>query len=343
MIRRVVIAGFGSIGRRHFRIARELMPDAEIRVLRHARPADEGETAGADGVFYSIEEAAAFAPNLSIVATPAPFHRPIAEAMLQVGSHLLIEKPLADTVEGLEGLIALARERRRVVQTGYNLRYLPSLRRFRDLVREGGVGAILSIRCQVGQYLPDWRPEQDYRRTVSANRNLGGGVLLELSHEIDYLRWVFGEAAWVQAFLGKQSRLDVDVEDTAHLILGFAGDTSQRPVASVSLDFIRRDTVRECVAIGQEGTLRWDGISGAVELKTPGAGEWERLFQHTPERDLSYREQLRDLLLRIDSGAEPQIGLEEGLSTLRVVAAARASAAVGGTRAELHPTTGEPQ
>lgn len=335
MIRRILIAGFGSIGRRHFRIAREAMPEAEIKVLRHKRPTDGSETAVAPGdMLYDPAEAVAFAPQLSVVATPAPFHRGIADTLLRAGSHVLIEKPLADVGEGLDDLVALARDRRLFLQTGYNLRYLPSLRRFRDFVGAGKVGEILSIRCEVGQYLPDWRPEQDYRDTVSANRTLGGGVLLELSHEIDYLRWIFGEINWVQAFLGRQSRLEIDVEDIAHLILGFDG-SGMRPVASVSLDFIRRDTTRCCVVIGDRGSLRWDGVSGSVDFYDTGARKWEQLFAHMPERDFAYREQFKDVLARIEARSAPLTSGEDGHAVVRVLEAVRASAAASGVRREV--------
>ena len=82
--------------------------------------------------------------------------------------------------------------------TAYNLRFLPSLQAYRERIQFGVIGKVLSVRCEIGQYLPSWRPGSDYRQAVSASRALGGGALLELSHEIDYLRWIFGEVAWVQ-------------------------------------------------------------------------------------------------------------------------------------------------
>ena len=107
-----------------------------------------------------------------------------------------------DKLDGVDDLLGTVRARGVICQVGYNLRYLPSLSRFRDLINEGLVGGPLSVRCEIGQYLPNWRPDTDYRTGVTARSDLGGGVLLELSHEIDYLRWIFGEVEWVSSWVG---------------------------------------------------------------------------------------------------------------------------------------------
>ena len=250
MIERVLIVGQGSIGQRHLRILRENLPQADIRVLRH-RPGS-GVSELANGVYHDLADACTFAPQVAIIANPAPFHLQVATALVAVGSHLLIEKPLSHDLAGVEALLHQAHAQGVVLQVGYNLRFLPSLARFRHLVHQGEVGQVLSIRCEIGQYLPTWRPDSDYRQGVSAQGSLGGGVLLELSHELDYLRWIFGEVDWVKAYLGRHSQLEIDVEDVAHLILGFSPNRAAKapgPVAALSLDFLRHDPTRLCTAI----------------------------------------------------------------------------------------------
>jgi predicted dehydrogenase len=213
--------------------------------------------------------------------------------------------------------------------TGYNLRFLPSLQRFRALLNEQTIGRVLSARCEAGQYLPTWRPDADYRQSVSARRELGGGVLLELSHELDYLRWIFGEVDWVQATLTRQSGLDVDVEDSAHLILGFNAEQGPPPIASVYLDFVRRDTTRACTAIGEAGSLRWDGVSGVVEQFEPDTGGWSERFRHSSLRDETYLAEWRHWLGCVDRRETPLVSGEDGLAALRIVGAAREAAASG--------------
>lgn len=326
MIERIAIIGHGSIGKRHLRIAREFMPNADIRVLRHQPWTKIPEFA--DGCLKSLEEACIFNPQVAIIANPAPFHLENATALASVGCHLLVEKPIAHELKGVEGLLELVNSRKLVFQVGYNLRFLSSLKYFRDRIRSGVMGNILSARSEVGQYLPSWRPTSDYRKGVSARSELGGGVLLELSHELDYLRWIFGEVAWVTAWFGRQSALEIDVEDTAHLNLGFSPKVkASAPVVALSLDFIRHDTTRICTAIGELGSLRWNGFKGLVEEHMPGSSEWKKVYEHAHQPDDSYREQWQHFLSCVQSKQNVCVTGQDGLETLRIIEAAKKSAA----------------
>ncbi len=334
MISRILIVGLGSIGTRHLGLARELKPDADIRVLRHQACAQTPEYA--DGCFSILEDAIEFAPQLSVIANPAPFHMPVAIALANAGSHLLIEKPLAASLDDVPSLLEIVRLKNSVLLMGYNLRFLPSLQHFRRLLHDGIVGRVLSVRCEVGQYLPTWRPDFDYREGVSACRNLGGGALLELSHELDYLRWILGEVVWVKASLSKQSVLDIDVEDTVHLILGFGPTHApNRLVGMVTLDFIRHDTTRLCTVIGESGSLRWNGLTGVVEHFQEGSRAWSEVFRYAHQRDDSYREEWRHCLDCVESGHSPLISGQDGIAVLEIIEAARRSAQALGRQVDL--------
>ena len=190
----------------------------------------------------------------------------------------------------------------------------------------GVVGRVVSIRCEVGQYLPSWRPEKDYRSTVSASRSLGGGALLELSHELDYLRWLFGECAWVKAYMGTQSRLEIDVEDTVHVLLGLAQDNFEKQViVSLNMDFIRHDTTRVCTVIGECGSLRWDAIANQVDICRPGES-WAVIESHNTQRDDSYIAEWQSWLNSIETRTSPVITIEDGVRVLKIIEAIRSSA-----------------
>lgn len=331
MIDRLLIVGHGSIGKRHLRIARETLPNADIRILRHQSCAETPEFA--DGCFSNMDLACAFAPQAAIIANPAPFHLGTALAMAAIGCHLLVEKPLSHKASIVEPLLEKTRERKLILQVGYNLRFLPSLKQFRERIHTGAIGRVLSVRCEIGQYLPSWRPEADYRQGVSARQELGGGVLLELSHELDYLRWIFGEVDWVNAWLGRQSALEIDVEDMAHLTLGFAHNAAGvAPVAALSLDFIRHDTTRLCTAIGETGSLLWNGLTGKVDERLAGVKEWRKVFHHAHQLDDSYRDQFLHFLSCIQNGEAPQVTGIDGLAVLNIIESAKKSAFTQGVR-----------
>jgi len=324
MIQRVLIFGHGSIGKRHLRLARGLLPSADIRILSRAMCDPIPEYA--DGWMSSMEEALEFKPQLAVIANPSTFHLNTAQPLAEASVHLLVEKPLADSIEGVSKLLSACAARGSVLMVGYNLRFLPCLQKFRELIRAGFIGRVISVRCEIGQYLPSWRPSGDYRQTVSAVRALGGGALLELSHEIDYMRWIFGEVEWVKATLSKQSSLEIDVEDTAHLIIGFSPEGNGRQiVANLTLDFVRQDTTRQCIAIGENGSLRWNALSGDVQYFTSGGASWETVFQKTSQRDGSYVEEWRHLLDCISEGKFPLVSGQDGLEVLKIIDAARRS------------------
>jgi predicted dehydrogenase len=328
MINRVLIVGLGSIGKRHLRLARELLPTADIRILRHQPSNEIAEFA--NGCFFTIDDALTFLPQIAVIASPAPFHLATAQALAQNGVHLLIEKPLSTSVEGVMQLLKTSKEQHTVLLTGYNMRFLPSLQRFRELLEVKVIGKVLSVRCDVGQYLPSWRPESDYRQGVTAKRALGGGALLELSHEIDYLIWIFGEVEWVLSSLSRQSGLEIDVEDSAHLILGFDSQAEgPQIIGTINLDLIRHDSTRACVAIGEKGSLRWDGMTGQVMVYRSGDKEWCELFRYQHDRDDTYRTEWRHFLSCVTQSTSPLISGEDGLSVIQIIEAARRSASSG--------------
>jgi predicted dehydrogenase len=330
LIDRLLIVGHGSIGKRHLRIARELLPNADIRVLRHQKC--EAIPPHANGCMSSLRDALIFAPQAAVIATPSTFHTQMAQPLADAGVHLLVEKPLAACLDGVRRLVSSCEAHGNVLMTAYNLRFFPSLQVYREKVRSGFIGKVFSVRCEIGQYLPSWRPDSDYRGGVSASRALGGGALLELSHEIDYLRWIFGEVAWVKASLSRQSNLDIDVDDTAHLILGFVPDMKGRNlIANLNMDLVRHDATRQCVAIGEHGSLRWNGLTGIVEIFPAGGTAWDRVFEHKTLRDESYIAEWRHFLACIQDDVLPLISGRDGLATLNIIEAARRSAAFNHT------------
>ena len=304
------------------------MPNADIRVLRHQESASIPEYA--NGCFSDIDQAIAFTPHIAVIASPATFHLGAAQLLARAGVHLLVEKPLSASLDGIPQFLETCREQKTVLLIGYNLRFLPSLQRFRDLLNENVIGRVISVRCEIGQYLPSWRPDADYRQGVSARREHGGGALLELSHEIDYLRWIFGDIDMVKATLSRQSSLEINVEDMAHLILSFTPtEAGSQLIGTLNMDFVRHDTTRLCTAIGENGSLRWNGLTGVVEQLDAGEEEWRERYQHQRQPDDSYLAEWQHFLSCVNEQSTPLISGEDGLKVLQIVEAARRASESG--------------
>ena len=316
-LKNILIVGLGSIGLRHLRIARELFPESRIAILRHKENNEIPE--GADEVFFNLSHAIKFQPEIAIICSPASTHVEISRFLVKQGVHILIEKPISNEQKGLKELNYEAVKNNCVLTIGYNLRFLPSLNKFKKLIDENLIGDIYSIRSEVGQYLPNWR-DTDYRKTVSAQKSLGGGVLLELSHELDYLRWIFGDVESVQAQLSKQSKLEIDVEDTAHIILKFKQkENNTNLVASLSLDFIRHDKVRSCHVMGEKASLKWNGLTGDIDLFKSNNSEWENIHSYEIDQDESYKGEWLHFIECINKRKSPDILFQDGIKVLDII------------------------
>ena len=290
VLERVLVVGHGTMGKRYCRLLKNILPDVRLGVVT-----SQGSSEYADQVFWDLGEAINFKPQAAIIANPSSMHIHAAISLAEIGCHLLIEKPLSNSIDGIDDLIQLRDKCGLVISVGYNLRYSRSLIEFKKLIDKKIVGRIMSVRADVGRNLADWRPKLDYRKTVSSQKILGGGVVAELSHEIDYLEWIFGRMLWVQSTIGKFSELEIDVEDSAfiHMQVGQGNAGFAVPI-SLNMDFIRKDKVRNCIVIGEYSSLKWDGVSSKISLFNVHNDSWEDIFIDPSQVDDSYISEIND-------------------------------------------------
>ena len=325
MIERFLIVGFGSIGKRHARIVRKIFPNSKIILLRHKK-CDELSQKNIDYCVTKLNDAIKLRPQVAIIANPATYHVNIALPLAKLGVHLLIEKPISNSTKGVIKLIDICKLNKTILMVGYNLRYLTTLRMFQEILKKNLIGKIISVRSEVGSYLPLWRAGSDYKKSVSAKKEFGGGVLLELSHDINYLIWIFGKVKWVSSIVTKQSNLKINTEDTAFVVLGFSSKgTKKDTMVSLNMDFTRHDSTRYCKVIGEFGTLYWNAIDGSIKVFYEGTTRWETLFKKKIKRDDTYVDQLKHFIDCIENKKDPISNGEDGLETIKVIEAIKKS------------------
>lgn len=260
---RILCISLGSIGKRHLRNVRSLLPSARIAVWRQHTHSDVVPE-GADEVATDLKTALAFAPDAVLVSSPASEHIANARPFAQLSIPLFLEKPLAASSEELGDFSALSSASSGFMMVGYVLRFLPALHAIKKHIQDDTLGQIHTARIEVGQYLPDWRPGGDYRDNVSSQRKLGGGALLELSHEIDYATWLFGWPKSVMCSAAHLSAMQIDVEDSAHLLMEYPDKR-----VSLQLDFLQRVATMSVQIVGSKGTLMADLIKEELQLIDP--------------------------------------------------------------------------
>lgn len=315
---RIVIVGLGSIGRRHLANIRRLEPNARMIAWRRfpaAVPSD-----GLERTVCTLRDVLDFKPDLALICGPATTHVRVARQLARRGVHLFIEKPVSSDLCGVDDLIKECRRRSLTLMVGYNLRFHAPLIAMKRAVSAGRIGRILSMRAEVGQYLPDWRPGQDYRDGVSGSRRLGGGVLLELSHELDLARWLVGDVSAVHARIDRLGDLDISAEDNAEILLRFRNGA----VGSVHLDMNQRAAVRTFHIAGTQGTVAWDGENDRVRIYTARAGRWSNLHPaRRVDRNAMYIAEARHLLSCVRSGRPARVDGTDGRRVLEIVMGAR--------------------
>jgi predicted dehydrogenase len=333
-----LIAGLGSIGRRHMRnlIALGEKDIVLLRTRKTTLPEDElvpfpQET--------DLQEALKkHKPDAVVVANPTSLHLDVAIPAAEAGCTILLEKPISHSMAGVDELqVAVQRSGAKVV-VAFQFRYHPGLMRAKQLITDGEIGRIVSAHVHFGEYLPGWHPWEDYRQGYAARADLGGGVVLTQCHALDYLPWLVGknvETAW--GFTGKVSDLEVDVEDTAKIGLRFEGGA----LGSLHLDYNRQPPVHTFDIVGTKGSIKWDLVDGVAHiyraaLPAPdgkggvGQGTWEEYsIPVNWERNIMFIEQMKHFITVVHGKAESSCTLEDGIMVQKLVQAVHESEASG--------------
>jgi predicted dehydrogenase len=317
---RVLVVGCGSIGQRHIANMRQLGIEKIYAVDPRSKRRDEATSTFSIQVFESLESAWICDPEVVLITVPTSLHIPVALEAAARRCHLFIEKPLSHSHEGVACLERMIRQNELVTLVGCNLRFHPGLKLVKRLVSQGAIGKPIAVRAEVGQYLPDWHPGEDYRRGYSAQRELGGGVILDAIHEIDCVRWLLGEVSVAVCMAGKLSRLEIDTEDIAAILLRFESGA----LGEIHLDYIQRAYSRTCQVIGEEGTLQWDYSAGIVRWFSAQTKQWSTYAN--PEGwqpNEMYLDQMKHFLRCLCGDEEPVLSVSEGARVLEIALAAK--------------------
>jgi len=330
---KILIAGLGSIGRRHFRNLIALGEKDLVLYRTNQATLPDDELAG-----YPVETDLAEAlekhkPQAVIVSNPTALHMDVSIAAAETGCAILVEKPIAENLERVDTLRKAVEKSGSKVLVGFQFRYHPSLNKARELIADGAIGRVLTAHAHWGEYLPNWHPWEDYRLGYAARSELGGGVILTLTHPLDYMRYLLGEVQALWSFNGHISPLELDVEDVAEIGLQFASGA----MGGVHVNYIQRPPAHRLEIAGTSGTIRWDAADGVLHcLRMPDAfGTWSPqpgagIEQRYPlpagfERNQLFTAQTRHFLQVVSGETEPVCSLEDGVRALEIAQAAHQS------------------
>jgi len=240
-----LVVGYGSIGRRHEEVLRKMGAETAV-ISRHAKDIC--------GPCYSTlqDGMSRFNPRYVVVANRTSEHLETLNELERLGFNgtCLVEKPLADVVPSIFSHSF-------TIGVGYVLRFHPLIQKAKELLAGK---RLLSVDAYAGQYLPDWRPGTDYRQCYSAIREQGGGVLRDLSHELDYIALLAGVWRRVSALGGHLSELEIDTEDVCGLLM----EMQHCPAVLCQINYLDRNIRRDCTIQYEGGTLHFDLIANRL-------------------------------------------------------------------------------
>ncbi len=331
-----LVVGCGSIGKRHIK---NLLKEKEVskifvysrrpdclkdfflpthgdKWICYSRESGNPLTHSVEGRVELINDYSGITADFAVICNETSSHISTALKLAKKGMHLFIEKPLSHELKGVSALKKIINQRKLKVFVGYNLRFLKAVEYAKDILASGVLGDLCSARIEVGQYLPDWRAGRDYRETYSASREKGGGVALDLSHELDYMCYFFGTPVKWEAMKANSGALKIDSEDIFEGVYGFSNGL----ICSVHMDYLRRAKRRMLSLIAGKGELTLDFIAKEIKADFIG-GKKSRVIRSKEffDIDKTYRDEIKDFINSIKKNQPCSVGLEDGERVLKLI------------------------
>jgi len=320
---KLAVIGLGSIGRRH--LGNFHTVGVDTLTAYDALAAQRG-AAAAQFPYATLTptlEAALDGAHGVIVCTPPDAHLSLARMAVERGQHLMIEKPLTQTVDGVEAVLRAADARGLRVLTAYNWRYWPPMLLVEQLLKEGRIGAVRAGRTEYAYHLPFHRyPGRDYRQFYMSQAKQGGGCVLDESHAIDYMRWLLGEIVEVSAVVDHVSSLEMDTDDIADLTVRFASGC----VGNIHMNLFAWNMHSHFELMGEDGVIQWRRFDNEIRLFDPKANRWE-IYPFTCQLNDMYVEEARHFVACVRGEAVPRCDGWDGFKTMKVIDGARRASA----------------
>lgn len=314
--RRVLVTGAGSIAKRHATNLRTQLPQADIVVVTRDPIRRLADWPIKVRTVSSFEEGLAATPDAVMICSVSSSHAHELSHTLRLNLPVFAEKPLLTSRVDFDRLALLVRDAHPASVIGCNLRFLPSLQQLKQALSAGMIGTLVRAQIEAGQWLPDWRPGRHLGATYSADQQKGGGVVLDLVHEIDAAIWLLGDLSLVSAVGGHLSSLPINACDT---FVGLLRAKNGSPV-TISLDYVSRKPVRRYVLTGERGTLIWDMQAATLTLLQ---AKEEKVLTSSPNDFLmaaTYMTELAEWLTAIEMNIRPRTcDLLSSLPTARLM------------------------
>lgn len=310
-----LVCGLGSIGERHIN---NLLTLGYEDIIVHRKRNLPLRTLNREFVsFSSLQEALRTKPDVAFICNPTHLHLSTAHSCIKAGCHVFVEKPLSNSSEGLASLKLLVEQKSCQLMVGYMMRFHPCLKMIKEWIDEGAIGKIIYFRSQWGEYLPDWHPWEDYRKSYAALKTMGGGPGLTLSHELDTILWLAGDYTEAVALKNYASTLDLETEHGIDLLIRFKTGAT----GSVHMDYFQSPPARTLEVVGTEGRLHFNYFNSTVFRYKLQCEDIEEIYDvsSTFDRNDLFINEIKHFLNTIATGSQVKPGIEEGIKVIHLL------------------------
>jgi len=329
-----LIIGCGSIGQRHLHNLKKIGLNNISIYDMDKKKVDKISLKYKTKKFFDLDDALSSTPDFSFICTFPSSHIPIAKKCVKANSHIFIEKPISSELNQVEGLLNKAKSQKLQVAVGYNMRFDKGLSLVKKKLQRLEISTPLSIFVQWGHNIKFWRPGLEYKNHYVLKK--GGGIILDDSHEYDYLRWLLNdEVKSVFCQTSKSKSIKTKTESNASIILKFKSGI----VANLMIDYVRPTYERECHIIGEKGDIKWKvmpltkGAWKKFDVKNRTIVTTNYLNGRTPQQNNFtvkdnevYMDEVKSFLKSIEKNERPFVDGWDGLRTLKIGVAALKSA-----------------
>lgn len=327
MVNNFVVTGGGSIGKRHLRNLISLNIDKKSIYVLEPREdrVNEIKSLGISNCLSKINEFDDIPVKAAIICSPTSYHIDQAIYFAKKQADLMIEKPLSRDLNNIEELKDIVKQNNLTTFIAYIFRFAPSIKFIKDILKKNIIGDVFFVRGEFSEYLPDWHPYEKYNSFYMAQKELGGGSILDQSHIMDLVHYLFGNFKSVMAFNNKISELEIEADDIAEMIV----ELDNGILASIHTDIFGRKHNKSLEIKGSKGNIHWDFYKNAVSIYD---AETKTLkIEENFDKDFNkvYIEELKYFIdcSKNDRQAEPN--LDVGIDTMKLILSSEESQRTG--------------
>ncbi len=277
---KILIVGFGSIGRRHYKNLLNFNKNFFFYILTRQKIKKNKKNTKFISNIKEIEQNVDYV----FICTGANEHLKYIYLFISKTQKIFVEKPLSQNSKGIKKLYKLCKKYEIKIFVGYNLVFLDSLIMLKKIIKKE---KILKVSIKTNYDLRLWRKNINYKNSVSASKDKGGGVLLELSHDIHYLLWLLGKPKWVSCYYSKLSNLKIDTEDNVILNISFG-----KTISNIQMDFINKFYQRNMEILTNKNYYQWDYSKNSLKKYDQKNKKLKLIFKGTIDKNVSYKKEL---------------------------------------------------